>query len=368
MKNPNDNSAAPSPLSFGEGQGVRTEIAQGLILVTGGCGYIGSHTIVDLVSKGFDVISIDNFSRSDKKILNGIKKITGKEIRNYPIDLCDAETTKKIFEENKNIKGIIHFAAYKSVGESVEQPLLYFRKNLISLINILNCAVEFNIPNFIFSSSCAVYGNVNVLPVNEETPMSEAESPYGRTKQMGEKMIFDLSKSCSTRFVSLRYFNPVGAHPSAEIGELPIGKPSNLFPSICNSALGKMNELTVHGNDYPTPDGSCIRDYIHVCDIAEAHSLALEYLMKNNSSDKENNSEIINLGSGKGNSVLEVIHAFERVTGEKLNYKIGPRRAGDVVSIFSDNKKAQEKLGWKNLKSLDEMISTAWKWTKKISG
>ncbi|GDX52457.1 UDP-glucose 4-epimerase [Bacteroidota bacterium] len=342
------------------------------ILVTGGCGYIGSHTIVDLVQKGFEVISIDNFSRSDKKMLEGVRKITGKEIQNYKIDLCDLEATKNVFEENKNITGIIHFAAYKAVGESVEQPLLYYRNNLVSLINILECAVQYNIPNFIFSSSCSVYGNIKTLPVNEETPLPEAASPYGRTKQIGEEIIFDTSKACNTRFIMLRYFNPVGAHPSAEIGELPIGKPSNLFPSVFYTSLRKMNELIVHGNDYETPDGSCIRDYIHVMDIAEAHSLSLLYLMKNKNSVEEKNKqnlkvEVMNLGTGQGYSVLEVIKAFEKLAGVKLNYKIGERRPGDVAAIYTDNKKAIEKLGWKNLKGLDEMILSAWRWTKKIS-
>lgn len=342
------------------------------ILVAGGCGYIGSHTIVDLVQKGFEVISIDNFSRSDKKMLEGVRKITGKEIVNYEIDLCDLTATKKVFEENNNITGIIHFAAYKAVGESVEKPLLYFRNNLISLINILECAVQFDVPNFIFSSSCSVYGDVKSLPVNEETPLPEAASPYGRTKQIGEEIIFDTANACKTRFIMLRYFNPVGAHPSAEIGELPIGKPSNLFPSVFYTALGKTNELVVHGNDYETPDGSCIRDYIHVMDIAEAHSLSLLYLMKNKISEEERknrnrNVDVMNLGTGKGYSVLEVINAFEKISGEKLNYKIGARRSGDVAAIFSDNKKAIDKLGWKNLKSLDEMILSAWRWTKKLN-
>ncbi len=342
------------------------------IIVTGGCGYIGSHTIVDLIQKGFEVISIDNFSRSDKKMLEGIYKITGKRIVNYEIDLCDFDSTKKVFEENKNISGIIHFAAYKAVGESVEQPLLYFRNNLISLINILECANEFKVPNFIFSSSCSVYGDVKTLPVNEETPLPEAASPYGRTKQIGEQIIFDTAKACNTQFILLRYFNPVGAHPSVEIGELPIGKPSNLFPSVFYKALGKINELVVHGSDYETKDGSCIRDYIHVMDIAEAHSLSLLYLMNDKTSEKDAaknnwNVEILNLGTGKGYTVLEVINTFERLSGEKLNYKIGPRRPGDVAAIYSDNKKAIEKLGWKNLKGLDEMISTAWNWTQKIA-
>lgn len=342
------------------------------ILVTGGCGYIGSHTIVDLVQKGFEVISIDNFSRSDKKMLEGVRKITGKEIVNYEIDLCNLTATKKIFEENKNITGIIHFAAYKAVGESVEQPLLYFRNNLISLINILECAVQFNVPNFIFSSSCSVYGDVKTLPVNEETPLPEAASPYGRTKQIGEEIISDTANACNTRFIMLRYFNPVGAHPSTEIGELPIGKPSNLFPSVFYTALGKTNELEVHGNDYETPDGSCIRDYIHVMDIAAAHSLSLLYLMKNKITDEESknrnwNVEVMNLGTGKGYSVFEVINAYERISGQKLNYRIGDRRPGDVAAIYSDNKKAIEKLGWTDLKNLDEMILSAWRWTKKIS-
>ncbi len=342
------------------------------ILVTGGCGYIGSHTIVDLVQKGFEVISIDNFSRSDKKVLEGVRKITGKEIVNYEIDLCDLNATKKVFEQNPGINGIIHFAAFKSVGESVEQPILYFRNNLDSLINILECALQYHVPNFIFSSSCSVYGDIKNLPVNEETPLPEAASPYGTTKQIGEQLIKETAMRCNTRFIMLRYFNPVGAHPSIEIGELPIGNPSNLFPSVFYTALGKMNELIVHGNDYETPDGSCIRDYIHVMDIAEAHALSLLYLMNNKISEEEKqmknwNVEVMNLGTGKGHSVLEVINAFEKLSGEKLNCKIGVKRPGDVAAIYSDNKKAIQKLGWNNLKDLDEMILSAWQWTKKLN-
>lgn len=334
------------------------------ILVTGGCGYIGSHTLVDLIDKGFDVVSIDNFSRSDKKMLEGVQQITGRKILNYSIDLCDIEVLRNVFSENKDITGIIHFAAYKAVGESVEQPLRYFRNNLVSLINLLELTKEFNIPYFIFSSSCSVYGNVNQLPVDETVPLTEPISPYGRTKQMGEKIIEDFSAVTPTKFILLRYFNPVGAHPSALIGELPIGQPSNLFPVITQTAIGKLKEVVVHGNDYPTPDGSCIRDYIHVMDIASAHSLALQALINNN---VKKNCEIFNLGTGKGYSVLEVIKAFEKVSGEKLNYRIGPRRPGDVIAVYADNKKAAETLNWKNLRPLNEMILTAWNWEKSMA-
>lgn len=334
------------------------------ILVTGGCGYIGSHTLVDLVEKGFDVISIDNFSRSDKRMLEGVRQITGKEIRNYSVDLCDFDASEKVFSENKDITGIIHFAAYKAVGESVDEPLLYFRNNLLSLINLLELTKKFDVPYFIFSSSCSVYGNVRLLPVDEDAPIPEPVSPYARTKQMGEKIVTDFSHVSKTKFILLRYFNPVGAHPSSLIGELPIGQPSNLFPVITQTAIGKLKEVIVHGNDYHTPDGTCIRDYIHVMDIASAHSLALQALMN----DKvKGNCEVFNLGTGKGYSVMEVINTFEKVSGKKLNYRIGPRRTGDVTAVYADNKKASGVLNWKNLRPLDEMILSAWNWEKKLA-
>jgi UDP-glucose 4-epimerase len=333
------------------------------ILVTGGCGYIGSHTIVDLIEKGFEVISVDNNSRSNPRIMEGVEKITGKKIKNYKVDLCNFDDSFAIFQENEGISGIIHFAAYKSVGESVEQPLVYFENNLLSLINLLKCVQEFNIPYFVFSSSCTVYGNPDEIPVTELTIPKPAASPYGYTKQMGEQIINEFSKTAFTKCILLRYFNPAGAHPSALIGELPIGKPANLVPAITQTAIGKLPTMEVHGIDYPTRDGSCIRDYIHVSDIARAHTLALEYLIKQKSSKK---CEVFNLGTGNGVTVLEAIQAFEKVSGQKLNYTLGPRRPGDVVAIYANNDLAKRQLGWTPECSLDEMMATAWKWEQKL--
>ncbi|HET9276899.1 MAG TPA: UDP-glucose 4-epimerase GalE, partial [Flavitalea sp.] len=284
------------------------------ILVTGGCGYIGSHTIVDLVENGYDVISVDNNSRSSPRIMEGIEKIVSKKVKNYKVDLCNFDDTFAIFQENDDIAGIIHFAAYKAVGESVEQPLLYFENNLVSLINLLKCVQEFNIPYFVFSSSCTVYGNPDEIPVTESTPPKPAESPYGYTKQMGEQIINEFSKASHTQCVLLRYFNPVGAHPSGMIGELPIGKPANLVPGITQTASGKLPQMKVYGNDYPTRDGTCIRDFIHVSDIAHAHTLAMDFLLQGKSQKR---CEVLNLGTGTGVTVLEAIKAFERVSGKK---------------------------------------------------
>ncbi len=333
------------------------------ILVTGGCGYIGSHTIVDLVENGFDVISVDNNSRSTPRILEGIEKITGKKIKNYKVDLCNFDDTFAIFQENTDIAGIIHFAAYKSVGESVEQPLLYFENNLGSLINLLKCVQEFNIPYFVFSSSCTVYGNPDKIPVTENTPPKPAESPYGYTKQMGEQIINEISKAIPSQCVLLRYFNPVGAHPSILIGELPIGKPANLVPAITQTAIGKLPQMTVYGDDYDTRDGSCIRDFIHVSDIAHAHTLSVKYLLEGKGKQR---CEVFNLGTGNGVTVLEAIRAFEKVSGVKLNYVIGPRRPGDVIAIYANNDHARETLGWEIAYSLDDMMSTAWKWEQRL--
>lgn len=333
------------------------------ILVTGGCGYIGSHTIVDLLENGFEVISADNNSRSKDTILDGVEKITGKKIKNYKVDLCIYDDVVAIFQENPGIRGIIHFAAYKSVGESVEKPLLYFENNLNSLINILKCADEFSIPNFVFSSSCTVYGNPDRVPVTEDTPQKKAESPYGATKQMGEEIVNEAVKLNKTKAVLLRYFNPVGAHPSGHIGELPIGKPANLVPVITQTAIGKIQLLQVYGNDYPTKDGSCIRDYIHVSDIAHAHTLALNYMLEKTNTSK---CELFNLGTGNGYSVLEVISEFEKVTGVKLNYQIAPRRSGDVTAIYANNDKAQKLLGWVPEFTLQDMMKTAWDWELKL--
>ena len=334
------------------------------ILVTGGCGYIGSHTIVDLIENGFDVISIDDNSRSTTYLLNGIERITGKKLKNYTVDLKNYDETRAVFQENEDISGIIHFAAYKAVGESVQQPLMYFENNLFSLVNLLKCVREFSIPNFVFSSSCTVYGNPDTIPVTESSPVKKAESPYGATKQMGEEIIREYVKAHGeTNCVLLRYFNPVGAHPSSLIGELPLGKPQNLVPGITQTAIGKINQLQVYGDQFNTRDGSCIRDYIHVCDIAHAHTLALKFLMEKKNAG---NSEIFNLGSGNGVTVLEAIRAFEKVSGLQLNYTITDPRPGDVVAIYANNDYAVKTLGWQIKYSLDDMMKTAWDWEKKI--
>lgn len=333
------------------------------ILVTGGCGYIGAHTIVDLIENGFDPICVDNNSRSTPVLLEGIEKITGKKVKNYKVDLCSFDETHAVFQENPNIEGIIHFAAYKSVGESVHEPLLYFENNLDSLINILKCVKEFQVPYFIFSSSCTVYGNPDEIPVTEKTPPKPAESPYGYTKQMGEQIVSETTKTIFAQSILLRYFNPVGAHPSILIGEVPLGKPENLVPAITQTAIGKIPQLKVHGDDYPTRDGSCVRDYIHVSDIAHAHTLALQYLIDHKNS---NRCEVFNLGTGNGVTVLEAIKAFEKVSEAKLNYVMGPRRQGDVVTVYADNKLAREKLGWDIKYSLEDMMHTAWKWELKL--
>src|SRR5687768_10576637 len=333
------------------------------ILVTGGCGYIGSHTIVDLMENGFDVVSVDNNSRSSPRIFEGIEKITGKKVKNYKVDLCNFDDTFAIFQENEDVEAIIHFAAYKSVGESVEQPLMYFENNLVSLINLLKCVQEFHIPYFVFSSSCTVYGNPDVIPVTELTPPKPAESPYGYTKQMGEQIINEFSKANPNQSVLLRYFNPVGAHPSAHIGELPIGKPANLVPVITQTAIGKLPQVTIYGNVYPTRDGTCIRDFIHVCDISHAHTLSVQLLMEGKTNKR---CEVFNLGTGNGVTVLEAIKAFEKVTGEKLNYVVGPRRPGDVVAIYANNDYARSQLQWETKFTLDDMLSTAWKWEQRL--
>ena len=291
------------------------------------------------------------------------KNITGKKIKNYAVDLCDWEATKNIFKENNNIEGIIHFAAYKAVGESVEKPLMYFENNNTSLVNILKCAEAFNVPHFVFSSSCTVYGNPDTIPVTEDTPQKPAESPYGATKQMGEVIVTDTVKSNSMQAILLRYFNPVGAHPSILLGEIPLGRPANLVPAITQTAIGKLPMMQVYGNDYDTRDGSCLRDFIHVSDIAHAHTLALNYLIGKKNKSK---AEIFNLGTGDGYTVLEVIKAFEKTSGVKLNYQIGPRRPGDVIAIYANNNKAKTELGWQPKYNLDDMMDTAWRWELKL--
>lgn len=333
------------------------------ILVTGGCGYIGSHTLVDLIENGYDVISVDNNSRSNPNILKGIEQITGKKVKNYKVDLCNFDDTFAIFQENDDITGIIHFAAYKAVGESVENPLLYFENNLTSLINLLKCVQEFHIPHFVFSSSCTVYGNPDQIPVTESTPPKPAESPYGYTKQMSEQIINEFAKSSGTHHILLRYFNPAGAHPSAIIGEMPVGKPQNLVPAITQTAVGRIEKMYVYGNDYATRDGSCVRDFIHVCDLANAHTLSLKYLEEGRNKGL---CEVFNLGTGNGVTVLEAIHAFEKVSGLSLNYEIGARRPGDVIAIYANNDLARKVLGWEPKFSLEDMMSTAWKWEQRL--
>jgi UDP-glucose 4-epimerase len=333
------------------------------ILVTGGCGYIGSHTILDLINSGLEVISVDNNSRSNTRLLEGIEKLTGKQVKNYKVDLCNFDDTHAIFEENDDIEGIIHFAAYKAVNESIQKPLMYFENNLQSLINLLKCTEEYQIPYFVFSSSCTVYGNPDTVQVTESTPVKPAESPYGYTKQMGEQIINEFARNSITRCVLLRYFNPAGAHPSIMLGEIPLDGPQNLTPVITQTAIGKIPQMEVFGGDYPTRDGSCLRDFIHVCDLANAHTLALKYLME----DKNlTNCEVFNLGTGTGITVLEAITAFEKVTGVKLNYVIGPRRPGDVVAIYANKDKAQSFLGWNPQYTLEDIMSTAWKWEQKL--
>jgi UDP-glucose 4-epimerase len=335
------------------------------ILITGGAGYIGSHTIIEILQNtDWEVVSIDDYSNSTPGTFDRIKEITGKTIKNYPIDLKDLSATEVVFEENPDTVGIIHFAAYKAVGESVEEPLKYYDNNLNTLANVLKCQKKYKVPNFIFSSSCSVYGNVAILPVTEDSPQAKAESPYAYTKQIGEVMVEDFIKiSKSLKAISLRYFNPVGAHVSGLNGELSTIKPNNLFPFITQTAIGKIERLTVYGDDYPTRDGSCVRDYIHVSDIAEAHVLALKKLIN----EKESlNYDVINLGSGNGISVFEIIAAFEHENDLKLNYTVGPRREGDVESIYSNSNKAKKILGWEPKYTVKEMVTSAWKWEKKL--
>lgn len=329
------------------------------ILVTGGCGYIGSHTIVDLLDNGFDVVSVDNLSNSSLDVLDGIEKITGYRVTNHQIDLADRASTLSFFK-NHTFDGVIHFAALKHVGESVEQPLRYFNNNLNSLLHVVE-GMELNgTKRLIFSSSCSVYGNSKELPVTENTPWQEAECPYARTKQMGENILKDYTfVRPNFNAVILRYFNPAGAHPSCNIGESPSNPASNLAPVITETAIGKRNEMTVFGDDYDTRDGSCVRDYIHVMDLAHAHTLAISHLFDQ---QPESNCEIFNLGIGEGVSVLEAIQAFEEVSGQKLNYKIGPRRAGDVVSVYANYEKAKANLGWEPQYSIKDIMKTAWAW------
>ncbi len=336
------------------------------IIVTGSCGYIGSHTVVDLMQSGYEVISIDSHINSNKDVLDGIEMITGVKPKHYPVDLCYLQSLEKVFIENPDVSGIIHFAALKSVNESVEKPQLYYFNNLVGMLNLLEMINKYKVAHFIFSSSCSVYGQANELPVTEFTPLQEAECPYAYTKQAGERILQDICLADKTiQCIILRYFNPAGAHSSNMIGESSINVASNLVPVITETAIGKRESFTVFGSDYNTIDGTCVRDYIHVMDIARAHTIAIQYVetKKNNS-----NCEVYNLGAGIGLSVLQVIHAFEKVTGQKLNYKIGPRREGDVEAVFANNSLAQSKLTWKPEFDINEILSSAWKWEKKRSG
>ena len=334
------------------------------ILVTGGCGYIGSHTIVDLIAHGYEVISADSLVRASIKQLDGVAEITGKTIKNYAIDLCDKAATRTIFETEKNITGIIHFAALKSVGESVFEPTLYYKNNLTSLINVLECAAEFGVKQFIFSSSCSVYGNTDALPVTETTPLQKTESPYAHTKVIGEGMIEHFAKQYTDiNFILLRYFNPAGAHPSGVIGESPLVEATNLVPVIIETALGKRAQLSVFGTDYSTRDGSCVRDYIHVMDLAQAHTKCLDYLIGHKNAE---NCEIFNVGIGQGVTVLEAISAFEKISGLTLNVLKTDRRLGDIEAIYADYNLAEKRLGWTPQYSIEDIMRTAWNRTQHV--
>jgi UDP-glucose 4-epimerase len=333
------------------------------ILVTGGLGFIGSHTVVELQNQGFEVIIIDNLSNTSLNVLDGIANITGINTAFEKLDLRDKEKVQDFFKRHRDISGVIHFAASKAVGESVGNPLLYYENNLNTLIYLLQELQQQPEANFIFSSSCTVYGQAEKMPITEDASIQTAMSPYGNTKQIGEEIITDTAKVTNINAILLRYFNPIGAHPSAEIGELPLGVPQNLVPFITQTGLGLRAELSVYGDDYPTPDGTCIRDYIHVVDLAKAHVIALKRLL-----DKKNLAKVetFNLGTGTGSSVLEVIHAFDKVSGKKLPYKIVDRREGDITSAYANTDKANNLLGWKAQSTLDEAMESAWKWEQKV--
>ncbi len=331
------------------------------VLVTGGLGYIGSHTVVELMAQGFEVVIIDNLSNTREDVLDRIAQITGQKPVYYNGDVCDANDLEKIFAEHSDITSVIHFAAYKAVGESVEKPLEYYRNNVGGMITLLGQMKKANIERIVFSSSCTVYGDTDRSPVDESSPIAQAASPYGNTKIICEDILRDESVASSLSVVSLRYFNPIGAHPSALIGELPLGVPNNLVPYITQTAAGIREQLTVFGEDYNTADGTCIRDYIHVVDLAKAHVMALQRFGK-----MDNRFEVFNLGTGNGNSVLEVVQTFENVSDTKLNYRIGPRRAGDVEQIWASTTKANDILGWKAESSLEEMLRTAWAWQQTL--
>ncbi len=333
------------------------------ILVTGGTGYIGSHTVVELQQSGYEVVIIDNLSNSYASVVDNIEKISGIRPGFEKIDLTDIGKTANFFNRHNNIVGVIHFAALKAVGESVQEPLLYYRNNLNSLINLLEGMIKAGIPNIVFSSSCTVYGQPDELPVTEQAPIQKAWSPYAHTKQIAEEIIENTTKVENVKGILLRYFNPIGAHESVLIGELPIGVPNNLIPFITQTAIGKREVLSVFGEDYNTPDGTAIRDYIHVVDLAKAHVIAIDRMLNDKSKDKV---EMFNLGTGNGFSVLEVINSFEKVTDVKLNYKIVDRRSGDIEKVWANTTYANRELGWKAEKGIDEMMLSAWNWEKAL--
>lgn len=333
------------------------------VLVTGGLGFIGSHTVVELHNAGYEAIIIDNLSNSSIDVLDGIARIIGKKPVFENLDLRDKSAVQGFFSKYNDVVGVIHFAASKAVGESVENPLLYYENNINALVYVLQELTKMPSANFIFSSSCTVYGQAEKMPITEDASIQPAASPYGNTKQIGEEIINDVAKVSSVKAILLRYFNPVGAHPSAEIGELPIGVPQNLVPFITQTGIGLREQLSVYGDDYPTPDGTAIRDYIHVVDLAKAHVVAMHRLVENKNLEKV---ETFNLGTGTGSSVLEVINAFEKVSGKKLPYKIVGRREGDVISAYANTDKANQVLGWKAELTLEESLASAWKWEQKI--
>lgn len=333
------------------------------IVVTGGLGFIGSHTVVELQNEGFEVVVIDNLSNSSESVLEGIEKITGKKPIFEKMDLRDKASVSDFFKRHNDIQGVIHFAASKAVGESVENPLLYYENNINALVYVLQELKELPNANFIFSSSCTVYGQAEKMPITEDASVQPAMSPYGNTKQIGEEIITDVAKVTNINSILLRYFNPIGSHPSAQIGELPLGVPQNLVPFITQTAIGLREKLSVYGNDYPTPDGTAIRDYIHVVDLAKAHVVALQRLLNKQNLQKV---ETFNLGTGKGSSVLDVITTFEKVSGQKLNYQIVGRREGDVIEAYANTEKANTILGWKAQSTLEDSLASAWKWEQKI--
>jgi UDP-glucose 4-epimerase len=333
------------------------------VLVTGGLGFIGSHTVVELQNEGFEVMIIDNLSNTSLSVLDGIQNITGKVPAFENLDLREKEKVRDFFKRNRDIDGVIHFAASKAVGESVQNPLLYYENNINVLVYILQELQQKTSANIIFSSSCTVYGQAEKMPITEDSSVQKAISPYGNTKQIGEEIIIDVSKASNINAILLRYFNPIGSHPSAEIGELPLGVPQNLVPFITQTGIGLRQELSVYGDDYPTPDGTAIRDYIHVVDLAKAHVIAMQRLLNKKNQAKV---ETFNLGTGTGSSVLEVIHAFEKVSGQKLPYKIVARREGDITEAYANTDKANNVLGWKAQSTLEEAIASAWKWEQKI--